>query len=226
MALGIEMEKKRKAVQMSAAAVSFFLDREGHLEFLRAATNQELEAENKRLREELERKTQECVYYYTELCSSENTNQFYNEKIDGLEANAESAGHCINKYREKVDRLEACAASAEKCIDELRVQLTNSWRPQHKDINWLKDGFEGEHTARDCFLMDFENAVLEDFQKVYPGEEIPTGPERHKNKEWAALMWESVYPHHSDVDWSEYATWVRQGGGDEWFTGDHSGLGK
>ena len=121
----------------------------------------------------------------------------------------------------KVDRLEACAASAEKCIDELRVQLTNSWRPQHKDINWLKDGFVGEHTARGCFLMGFENAVLEDFQKVYPGEEIPTGPERHKNKEWAALMWESVYPHHSDVDWSEYVVWVHQGGGDEWFTRDH-----
>ena len=58
MALGIEMEKKRKAAQMSATAVSFFLDREGHKKFLRAATNQELEAQNKRLREELERKAQ------------------------------------------------------------------------------------------------------------------------------------------------------------------------
>ena len=51
MALGIEMQRKRDAAQsssvdeMSAAAVSFFLDREGHKKFLRAATNQELEAE-------------------------------------------------------------------------------------------------------------------------------------------------------------------------------------
>ncbi len=45
MALGIEMGKKRKAAQMSAAAVSFFLDHEGHKKFLKATTNQELEAE-------------------------------------------------------------------------------------------------------------------------------------------------------------------------------------
>ena len=71
MALGIEMEKKRKAAQMSATAVSFFLDREGHKKFLRAATNQELEAENKRLREELADKTEECGYWYTEAKSYE-----------------------------------------------------------------------------------------------------------------------------------------------------------
>ena len=50
MALGTEMEKKRDAAQMSAAAVAFFLDREGHKKFLRTATNQELEAENTRIR--------------------------------------------------------------------------------------------------------------------------------------------------------------------------------
>ena len=52
MALGIEMEKKRKAVQMSAAAVSFFLDREGHQKFLRTTTNQELQCEHAKLQRE------------------------------------------------------------------------------------------------------------------------------------------------------------------------------
>ena len=66
MALGIEMEKKRKAAQMSATAVSFFLDHEGHKKFLRAATNQELEAENKKLKEKLAAKTEECDHWYTE----------------------------------------------------------------------------------------------------------------------------------------------------------------
>ena len=46
MALGTEVEKKRDAAQMSAAAVGFFLDREGHKKFLRVSTNQELEVEN------------------------------------------------------------------------------------------------------------------------------------------------------------------------------------
>ena len=62
MALGIEMKKKRDAAQMSAAAVSFFLDREGHKKFLRATTNQELEAENKKLKEELAMKATECDF--------------------------------------------------------------------------------------------------------------------------------------------------------------------
>ena len=50
MALGTEVEKKRDAAQMSAAAVGFFLDREGHKKFLRVSTNQELEAENTTLK--------------------------------------------------------------------------------------------------------------------------------------------------------------------------------
>ena len=91
MALGIEMEKKRKAAQMSAAAVSFFLDREGHKKFLRAATNQELEAQNKRLREELERKAQECDHYYIEACSSENANHSYHERNEYLESELATA---------------------------------------------------------------------------------------------------------------------------------------
>ena len=71
MALGIEIQKKRDATQMSAAAVSFFLDREGHKKFLRAATNQELEAENKKLKQELASKTEECDHWYTEADSYE-----------------------------------------------------------------------------------------------------------------------------------------------------------
>ena len=55
MALGIEMEKKRKAAQMSAAAVSFFLDHEGHKKFLRTTTSQELQCEYARLQRENKR---------------------------------------------------------------------------------------------------------------------------------------------------------------------------
>ena len=76
MALGIEMEKKRDAAQMSAAAVGFFLDREGHKKFLRATTNQELEAENKKLKEELAFQTEDCEYYFTKAVKSETLELF------------------------------------------------------------------------------------------------------------------------------------------------------
>ena len=55
MALGIEMERKRDAAQMSAAAVSFFLDHEGRKTFLKTTTNQELEAENTALKAEIQK---------------------------------------------------------------------------------------------------------------------------------------------------------------------------
>ena len=63
-----------------------------------------------------------------------------------------------------------------------------------------------------AFLMDFENAVLED-----GGRDSPTGPRRFEKAEWAELIKRNVYPNHSDLDWDEYVEWVSQGGGDEWF---------
>ena len=103
----------------------------------------------------------------------------------------------------------------------LQDMMSKSWRPQHQHINWHQDGFQGENTHKDSFLMDFENSCITDFNSKYPGQEHPTGPERYKNEQWAAIIKDQVYPHHSDVDWSEYEHWVRHGGGDEWFTGDH-----
>ena len=50
----------------SSAAMGFFLDREGHKKFLRTTTNQELESQNKELVRQLDEKTEECDYYYTE----------------------------------------------------------------------------------------------------------------------------------------------------------------
>ena len=69
-----------------------------------------------------------------------------------------------------------------------------------------------DRPGRDAFLMDFENAVLEDW-----GRDIPTGPRRFEKAEWAELIKRNVYPNHSDLDWDEYVEWVSQGGGDEWF---------
>ena len=57
------IDRKRDAAQsseMSAAAVSFFLDREGHKKFLRTATSQELEMRNKELVKELEDRKEDC----------------------------------------------------------------------------------------------------------------------------------------------------------------------
>ena len=64
MALGSEMERNRDVAQRSAAAVSFFLDREGRKKFLRTATNQELEAENAALKSEVQHleEANDCLY--------------------------------------------------------------------------------------------------------------------------------------------------------------------
>lgn len=70
------------------------------------------------------------------------------------------------------------------------------------------------HPQRDAFLMDFENAVLRDWDAR---KGIPQGWRRFENTEWAQLIKRNVYPHHSDVDWYEYVEWVENGGGDEWF---------
>jgi hypothetical protein len=64
---------------------------------------------------------------------------------------------------------------------------------------------------RDSFLTDFENDVLRDFATP------PTGPRRHLDPHWAALVRRSVDPYHTDVTWCEYVEWVQGGGGDEWF---------
>ena len=67
---------------------------------------------------------------------------------------------------------------------------------------------------RDNFMMDFENACL---QQNWGSKPFPTGPNRYENEEWAKMIQGQVYPHNSDVDWQEYVDWVKGGGGDEWF---------
>ena len=88
--------------------------------------------------------------------------------------------------------------------------------------NWLRDKFwrhvlDGTkiRPVNDDFMMDFENSVLENDWDARQG--IPTGPRRYENPEWAKMIRSQVYPHHSDVNWREYVSWVRGGGGDEWF---------
>ena len=68
---------------------------------------------------------------------------------------------------------------------------------------------------QNAFLMDFENWVLT-LWDARNG--IPTGPRRHENEAWAALMQSNL--EFSDTCWDEYVEWVKQGGGDEWFMMD------
>ena len=62
------------------------------------------------------------------------------------------------------------------------------------------------------FLMDFENSLLEEWTQP-----TPTGRRRYLDPEWAALVEKNVHPHHSDVCWDDYVSWVSAGGGDDWF---------
>ena len=98
----------------------------------------------------------------------------------------------------------------------LTSEMSRSWRPRHKSIDWQTSSEEKTHT--DNFLMDFENTCLADYTRDNPDTPYPKGPERYKDKEWAKYIKTQVYPHHSDVDWTEYVAWVKAGMGDEWFT--------
>ena len=87
MALGVEMQRKRDAVRMSATAVSFFLDHEGHKKFLRATTNQELEVENTALKA-----------YIEEL--KEANDHWYNEMVRAIRDANVSQSRCLDLERE------------------------------------------------------------------------------------------------------------------------------
>ena len=80
-------------------------------------------------------------------------------------------------------------------------------RPGHRDIS------SGMSSGRHSFLMDFENACLMEFGSY----SYPTGPHRHADPAWSEFIKAQVYPHHSDVDWSEYVAWVEAGFGDDYF---------
>ena len=78
-------------------------------------------------------------------------------------------------------------------------------------------GYRYKNSApRDAFMMDFENACLE---QNWAGEP-PRGPKRHENPEWQKMIQSQVYPHHSEIDWYDYVEFCESGGGDEWFQED------
>ena len=85
MELGIHMQRKRDAAQMSAAAVSFYLDKEAHTHFLRVTTNQELQATNEKLTTLLQEKDDECDHWHTESISHERKLEAVLETLETVE---------------------------------------------------------------------------------------------------------------------------------------------
>ncbi len=82
-------EEERDAAQMSAAAVSFYVDKEAHNTFLRVSTNQELQATNEKLTILLQEKTQECGYWYTEAHSHGRKLEAVQESLETVEESLE-----------------------------------------------------------------------------------------------------------------------------------------
>ena len=84
------------------------------------------------------------------------------------------------------------------------------------------DKYEIRTPERDAFMVDFENACLE--QNWDQRCEWPTGSKRYEDPIWALMISRQVYPHHSDIDWEEYVDFCENGGGDEWFMEDADSL--
>ena len=143
-----------------AAGMGVFLNMESQRKFLKTASNAELELQNQSLQSEIKRVGMRNVYLDTTCRSME----------------------------EDHDEMQTKLVKARVRVKELEDMLVNSWRPQHQHINWHQDGFQDENTHKDSFLMDFENSCITDFNSKYLGQEHPTGPERHKNKQWAAII--------------------------------------
>ena len=77
--------------------------------------------------------------------------------------------------------------------------------------------------ARDAFMMDFENFVLEqDWDSTKRSH--PKGPKRHEDREWADTIQSRIYPHTTEIDWEEYVEWVSAGHGDEYFQEEEEAL--
>ena len=112
---------------------------------------------------------------------------------------------------------EGAIAFVEDVFRDLGGSIAPPMRPRHRY----------EMTpAMNNFMMDFENCCLQEVWYCRNNRRWgfhPLGPKRHKDPNWAAMIQSQVFPHHSDVDWLEYCTWVLDGGGDEWFIDDLEG---
>jgi hypothetical protein len=125
--------------------------------------------------------------------------------------------HYQDHFREKI-RVNALAVEAAR-------EVLEKWKGPPQRPHRVPGS-----SPNDNFMMDFENSLLEhhwstqvvpctggllDGLSFYFNKRHPKGRKRHEDPEWAAMVKQHVYPHHSDVDWYEYAEWVSQGGGDE-----------
>ena len=148
MALGIEMERKRDAAQMSAAAVGFFLDREGHKKFLRTTTNQELEAENKKLKEELADKAEECGYWYTEARSYERSWKIQLDGREELERELDTTKQHLNHFKkslnEEFEKRREAQEEKHKLEDRIRKAMRRALHP-----DWPSSEDEEEEQEED-----------------------------------------------------------------------------
>ena len=95
---------------------------------------------------------------------------------------------------------------------QLMAEAEANYDPQNPPNRPVRPATLKQAKERDVFFCDLENAVLRDFRG-----DIPKGPQRYLNPDWAALMKKNLYPFHSDADWSEYIEFCEDGGGDEWF---------
>ena len=97
-------------------------------------------------------------------------------------------------------------------IEHLRAQtLQNMGMPPRRPNKGYRQTLNSDR-GRDNFMMDFENACLQNWAGL-----PPTGPKRYENPEWAKMIQSQVFPAHSDLDWYDYVEFCQLGGGNEWF---------
>ena len=150
MALGNEMEKKRKAAQMSAAAVSFFLDRDGHKKFLRVATNQELEAENTALKATVQVLKERDDYYYSEMRKAERGLAYMETRCGQLESELATVerhrGHIKKIFKETFDKYRKAQEEKRELEERIQRAVTKALHP-----DWPNSEEEADNSPSPSF---------------------------------------------------------------------------
>ena len=148
--------------------------------------------------------------YYGSIFDDEETRKMkewlHNENLEGKEweehrmirPDYDSGDDDPVVYRHKREYDE----NGEKALRRKPINIAEAWANRPRGI------------PSDTFMMDTENWIL---QKWDSRKGIPQGPERYKNSEWAQLVQRYCWPYGDDLYWHEYISWVRSGGGDDWF---------
>ena len=162
MELGLHMQRKRDATQMSAAAVSFYLDKESHSKFLRVSTNQELEAENTKLKDEVEENKTFMVSKSRTIRELRTDIAYFKLELESLTKQRDSFKKAWLKQRDALCKARELEKNMRKVLDpdisvteveeDQEPTVEGYWLPTEEEVNGEAEsvGWDGQSSPDDA----------------------------------------------------------------------------